>query len=407
MATNSDLTTLLGNLGNVDASGCPAPFIGEALHPYKGGFLGGRNCAPNPLDIGANASACCIPCPVFDYVYSDKFKRETDGAAWVHVVGLILSCILLISYAVLPVETTRRAYLNTMLLVGLVLFELGFVIPLARQPEQCYDPVTPNDQTSSLTCAFSGAFAAFGGLFLVIWVLIRALFMHLQICWDWVPGKISYIAANAAALLITIALTTATLVHSGVSFRFGGYCHVNVGSIATYWGWLLAFCGMACLLQFATFGYCIKVYLTSILHVRHDSQAESLTGSSRSRTARATARRVYQALAVQWRSLAIVTVAIVTTALVCVVFIVFDDKLTQKAFAQTDDLVPWIICLISSQDNDKCLGYTGVFILPESLAVATLFVLGFVGVEAFLLLSRVEMLKAWWKVVRRPRSEKN
>jgi hypothetical protein len=293
-----------------------------------------------------------------------------------------------------------------MLLVGLVLFELGFVIPLARQPDQCYDPVTPNDQTSSLTCAFSGAFAAFGGLFLVTWVLIRALFMHLQICWDWIPGMMSYIAANVAALLLTIALTTATLARSGVSFRFGGYCHVNVGSLPTYWGWLLAFGGMACLLQFGTFGYCIKVYLTNIMLVRNDSQTESLTGSSRSRTARATARRVYQALAVQWRSLAIVTVAIVTTALVCVVFIVFDDKLTQKAFAQTDDLVPWIICLISSQDKEKCLGYTGVFILPESLAVATLFVLGFVGVEAFLLLSRFEMLKAWLKIGRRPRAQK-
>jgi hypothetical protein len=37
MADNIELLTLLGNLGNVDASGCPAPFIGEALHPYKGG----------------------------------------------------------------------------------------------------------------------------------------------------------------------------------------------------------------------------------------------------------------------------------------------------------------------------------------------------------------------------------
>jgi hypothetical protein len=367
----------------------------------------GRNCAPNPLDVRANASACCIPCPVFDYVYSNNFKRNTDGAAWLHVVGLILSCFLMLSYFLLPVDATRRAYLNIMLLVGLILFELGFVIPLARRPEQCYDPVTPNDQSTSLTCAFSGAFAAFGGLFLVSWVLIRALFMHLQICWDWIPGKIGYLAANAAALLITIVLTAATLAHSGVSFRFGGYCHVNVGSIATYWGWLLAFCGLACLLQFATFGYCIKVYLTNILHVRNDpSQTESLTGSSRSRTARATARRVYEALSLQWRSLAIVTVAIVTTALVCVVFIVFDDKLTKKAFAQTDDLVPWIICLISSQDKEKCLQYTGPIILPESLAVATLFVLAFVGVEAFLLLSRVEMAKAWWAFVKRPKTVK-
>lgn len=246
-------------------------------------------------------------------------------------------------------------------------------------------------------------------MFLVTWVLIRAVFMHLQICWDWIPGKISYIIANVAALVVTIVLTAATLAHSGVSFRFGGYCHVNVGSIATYWGWLLAFGGIACLLQFATFGYCIKVYLTNILHVRRDpSQTESLTGSSRSRTARATARRVYEALVLQWRSLAIVAVAIATTAMVCVVFIVFDDKLTERAFANTDELVPWIICLISSQDKEKCLQFTGPILLPESLAVATLFVLGFVGVEGFLLLWRFDMVKAWWALIRRPRrSEKS
>jgi hypothetical protein len=45
--------------------------------------------------------------------------------------------------------------------------------------------------------------------------------------------------------------------------------------------------------------------------------------------------------------------------------------------------------------------------LPESLAVATLFVLGFVGVEAFLLLSRWEMVKVWGAYFRRPRSEEN
>lgn len=359
------------------------------------------------MEIGANASSCCIPCPVFDWVYTNKFKRHADGAAWVHVAGLILSCFMLISYIVLPVDVTRRAYLNIVLFVGLILLELGFLIPLARQPEQCFDAVTPHGQSSSLTCAFSGAFAAFGGLFLVTWVLIRALFMHLQIRWAWVPGKISYWIANAAALVVTVVLTAATLAHSGVSFRFGGYCHVNVGSIATYWGWLLGFGALACLLQLGTFGYCIKVYLTNILHVRGDtSQADSLTGSSRSRTARATARRVYEALSLQWRSLAIVAVAIFTTTMICVVFIVTDDQLTKKAFANTDELIPWIICLISSQDRNKCLHLTGSIIVPEGLAVATLFVLGFVGVEAFLLLCRVEMLKEWWGLLRHPRGEK-
>ena len=236
-----------------------------------------------------------------------------------HVVGLILSAFLLISYLVLPVQATRRAYLNIMLLVGIMLLSLGFVIPLARQPEQCFDPVTPNSQSTSLTCAFGGAFATFGGLFLVSWVLIRALFMHLQIVWDWLPGKISYILANAGALIITIILTTRTLQRTGVAFRFGGYCHVTVGSLATYWGWLLGFGGLACILQLATFAYCIKIYLTTSLNAKKaDSSlgAESLTGSSRSRAARTTARRVLEALSLQWRSLTIVAVAIATTTMV-------------------------------------------------------------------------------------------
>jgi hypothetical protein len=36
-ATNNDLLTLLGNLQNVDAGGCPAPFISESLYPFKSG----------------------------------------------------------------------------------------------------------------------------------------------------------------------------------------------------------------------------------------------------------------------------------------------------------------------------------------------------------------------------------
>jgi hypothetical protein len=329
----------------------------------------------------------------------------------VHVAGLVLSVFLLLSYLVLPVQATRRAYLNIMLLVGIMLLSLGFVIPLARQPEQCFDPVTPNDQTSSLTCAFGGAFAAFGGLFLVTWVLIRALFMHLQICWDWLPGKISYLAANAGALVVTLALTAATLVDSGVQFRFGGYCHVSVASVATYWAWLLGFGGLACILQLATFAYCIKIYLSTSFNAKtadSSQAAESLAGSSRSRTARATARRVYQALSLQWRSLAIVAVAIATTTMACCVFVMYNDQLTMQVVANKEGGVPWVICLIRTQDKEKCLDLTRPIIMPEALALATLFVLAFVGVEAFLLLCRWDILKAWWALVRRPRwTEKN
>ena len=90
------------------------------------------------------------------------------------------------------------------------------------------------------------------------------------------------------------------------------------------------------------------------------------------------------------------------------VVVVYDERLTVQAFANTDTLVPWIVCVISSQDKEKCLQFTSPIILPEALIVATLFVLAFVGLEAFLLLCRWDMLKAWWALIRRAgRTEKS
>ncbi|CZT19573.1 uncharacterized protein RCC_05424 [Ramularia collo-cygni] len=403
-------SALLENLANVDAGGCPAPFIGESLYPYRGGFYGGRNCAPNPLvdasDTG-NVSRCCIPCPVFDYVYDDHFHGQSDGAAWANVAGFILCGILLISYAALPAKVTRRSFLNIILLIGIMMLELGFIIPLGQQPEQCFDPVTPNGMRSSATCAAGGGFATFGGMALVSWVLVRALFMHLQICWSIVPDRTYYIAANVAVWSITIALTSAVLAHVGVSFRFGGYCHVNVGSISTYWAWLVAFAGISLLLQLATFAYCLQVYISAAFAGRQQltagsNKSGSMSGTTQSRNARITARRVWKVLALQWRSLAIVMIAIFTTALVCVVFMVYDDKLTQEAFVNTDALIPWILCIIEFQDNSRCLNLTGPIILPQKLAVVTLYFLGFVGIEAFLLLFRVAFMKSWLDLLRTP-----
>ncbi|KAM3423785.1 hypothetical protein BST61_g1189 [Cercospora zeina] len=401
---STDIGNLLGRLGDQDAAGCPAPFIGETLHPFRGGFRGGRNCAENPLAPPGNASRCCIPCPVFDYTYRDDFKRLTDGAAWVNVAGFILCIFLLLSNAVLPAAVTRRSYLNIVILIGIVILELGFIVPLARQPDQCFDPVTPHGQSSDLTCAFSGAFLAFGLMFYVVWVLIRSLFMHVQVCWNRIPDRISYIAANVAAFSITISLTTATLAHSGVSYRFGGYCHINVRSLATYWGWLFGFGGTACVLQIATMIYCIKVYLSSAWNKRNDpsNKSASIISSSRTQSARAKARRVRQVLILQWRSVTLAFLAVFTTAFVCVVFMIYDNELTVKAFDNVDKLIPWILCLIETQDKDQCIQLTSPFIIPEKLVVATLFILSFVGIEAFILLCRWEIFGGWWALIRKP-----
>jgi hypothetical protein len=47
--------------------------------------------------------------------------------------------------------------------------QLGFVIPLGANPQQCYNEITPNDMYTSLACAFSGAFLISGGLSMAVW----------------------------------------------------------------------------------------------------------------------------------------------------------------------------------------------------------------------------------------------
>ncbi|KAF2166431.1 hypothetical protein M409DRAFT_54782 [Zasmidium cellare ATCC 36951] len=389
-------------MATVDA--CPSPFISETLYPFTDGFYGGRNCAENPLTPGPNATRCCIPCPVFDWTYRNDFKILTDGAAWVHVAGFICRGFLLLSMLVLPSTATRRSYLNVVLLSAIMVLELGFIIPLARQPEQCYDPITPNNESSSFTCAFSAACVALGLMFFTTWVTVRAILMHLQICWNYTPLALTHTIATIVTGAISIGLTAATISHSGVSYRFGGYCHVNVGSLATFWGFILGFCGIALLLQLTTFGYVIRVYMSSAWQARNDpsSRSASVVSSSRARQARATARRVREVLVLQWGALAIVASAILTTVFVCVVFIFFDDRLTREAFSDVDKLIPWIICLVSRQNKSQCYQYTDVVIIPEDLAVATLFILAFVGIETFLLLFRFEIFTAWWGFLRTP-----
>lgn len=306
--------------------------------------------------------------------------------------------------AVLPERYIRRSYLTMAMLVSIMILELGFIVPLARKPPQCYDPVTPNGMHSNGTCAFGGAAIAFGLMGYTGWVLVRSLFMHLQIVWNITPADISYWAANVVVWSITIALTAAVLAHVGVSFRFGGYCHVNVGSYSTYWGWILAFGGIALLLQLGTFIYCMKVYVSYALAMRNDpsQRSASVTGSSRSRTARATARRVRQVLLLQWRSLALVSLAIFTTAFVCIVFIVFDNRLTVQAFANTEELIPWLLCIIATQDASQCTHLTAPVIISESLALATIYLLSLIGPTAFFLLFRLDILKGWWAFIRTP-----
>ncbi|KAI4723946.1 hypothetical protein E4T49_08322 [Aureobasidium sp. EXF-10728] len=402
---SANLLTLLGNI-TLDAGGCPHPFISESLYPYTEGYIGGRNCAKNPLDFTGHGSKCCVPCPLSDWVNSSSFPALADGAAWVNVAGFILCGFLLVSYLVLPAAATRRSFLNIALLAGIMIMELGFIVPRGQKPEQCFDPVTPNDMNSQNACAATGGLVVFGGMLTVCWIVVRSVFMHLQICWDIVPGRMAIVAANVAAWSVTIALTAAVLAKVGVSYRFGGYCHVNVGSTSTYWGWMIGFGGVALLLQVATFVYCAKVYLTAAMHGRQPPSSSAATNSVKSASSKRQAwtavRRLRQVLLLQWRSLAIVALAIFVIAFVCIIFIFQVDSYTTSTFADPTKVIPWVLCILQQRDTDKCLPLIQKLILPQSMAVAVLYVIAFVGIEAFILLFKPEIFRAWWRFLKSP-----
>jgi hypothetical protein len=84
-------------------------------------------------------------------------------------------------------------------------------------------------------------------------VFIRALSMHLQICWDIVPGNRFFYVSQALGWGVAALLFTVTMTLTGVSFRFGDACHVNsTNSMADFWGPLLGIASAAGLVQILT-----------------------------------------------------------------------------------------------------------------------------------------------------------
>ena len=102
-------------------------------------------------------------------IYSTEFDTIPKVASWLNVAGMACTLLLLITFFALPKQRTGRHYLTIGLVVAVCLMQLGFIIPLGANPEQCHDAITPNDMYSDLTCAFSGAFLLFGGFSAISW----------------------------------------------------------------------------------------------------------------------------------------------------------------------------------------------------------------------------------------------
>ncbi|KAF2482511.1 hypothetical protein BDY17DRAFT_324789 [Neohortaea acidophila] len=390
------------------ANACPPPFLDSASFPSTGGFIEGRFCSP--ISDLPGSPECCLPCPATAWAYSDGFYTWITVIEWLNVAGLILLAFMLLSYLVLPVQQTRKHYLSVCLIVSVMMLALGFTIPLATNPEQCYNDITPNDMYTLTECAWSGAFIVAGGLSTGMWIFIRALSMNLQICWDIVPGQKFFYYSQAFGWGIPAVLFTVTMTFTGVSFRFGRECDVNHdNSMKDFWGPLMGMVGLAGILQLMTFVHCLRVYLRNLFTDRPDSSTNgsstglpSYSGSTRTQnqTARVVWRRLQKVLWLQWRGIAIVTVIVVDVVFFSIVFVWLDglQNTVTSHFAQVE---PWIECLVFNPTaKDACLHLVGAWLVNQATVTAVLLLISLAGLQIFLFVARPSIFPGWWHFFR-------
>ena len=171
---------------------------------------------------------------------------------------------------------------------------------------------------------------------------------------------------------------------TGVSYRFGETCHINhEKSVQTYWGPLMGIAGAAAVLQFVTFGYCIKVYIRAMLNddptTETGSGLPSYSGSVRTGgtvvTARAAYRRVSQVIALHWRAIVIIMIILVNVFFLAAVFIKSDNA-TSADLSDISRASAWLLCLVvSGGDKNTCLPEASSLVVNEATVMSVLYLL--------------------------------
>ncbi|KAL9016203.1 MAG: hypothetical protein Q9185_006432 [Variospora sp. 1 TL-2023] len=260
---------------------------------------------------------------------------------------------------------------------------------------------------SDLTCAFSGACLLAGGFAVISWGFLRSLSIHVQICWQVVPGPKFFWGSLLAGWGLPILFGSIALARTGVSYRFGDTCHINHDkALQDYWGPLLAFAAVSTALQAATLGYCIRVYIRSLFKEDSRSQNSSgglppYNGSVQTVTAKQAYRRVQKAVAVQWRIIVVVVIIIVNVVYLAVVFVSMDNTET-SVMQDIRKAAPWLACLVANGgEKNACLGKVNDLTMPEATVMAALILMSLNGIWTLLFLGRASMIPAWVELIRR------
>ncbi|KAJ5809359.1 uncharacterized protein N7503_001577 [Penicillium pulvis] len=389
----------------VDLNGyCPSIFLQESLFPTTGGFIEGRYC--EDVSAGNETISCCLPCPLANWRYADNIAQRVQVASWISVAILPLCVFILVSYAVLAPKWTNRHYLSICFTLGICCMEIAFIVPLGSKPNQCYNDITPNDMYSDLSCAFSGSLLLFGGWMVVMWSFIRTIAFHVQVCWEVVLGPKFMWGAFVCGFGIPAIGLAIMLKLTGVSYRFGDICHINIDNgLKDYWIPIMSFAATSLVLQVSTMAYCMHIYLRSLFDksastTDNSSGLPSYSSSVRTVSARQAWRRLQRVIQLQWRGVALVMIILGNVIFFAIVFIKLDRDVNPTA-ANIKKAAPWLLCLAAGGSKEECKSDASGMGPNEATLLAMVYLLSLVGFWNFILFARPLMFAGWLDLFRR------
>ena len=174
--------------------------------------------------------------------------------------------------------------------------------------------------------------------------------------------------------------------------------------MAVLWIPLLVFAGITVITQFATFGYCIKVYLAALSDdstATENSGLPSYTSSIRGTISPKQAyRRVKRVLELQWRGIGVVLL-IVTDVIFFAIIFVFMDDIAANIIKNPEKSAAWLACLIQKEgDKNQCLDLAKHIVVNQATVMAVLFLLSVNGIWCLCLLGRLSMFTGWVDLIR-------
>ncbi|KAK8179486.1 hypothetical protein BC567DRAFT_160053, partial [Phyllosticta citribraziliensis] len=386
-------------MSSTNAVVCPIPFVPDTDYPNSKGYLDGRFCGLNPSGSGQK---CCLPCPIQDWVYSDGFLSHLQTANWLGVASFSFICFLLISYLVLPSNKSGRHYLTIGTAIAVLFQTLGLFIPLGTKPDLCYDNITPNWQATDNSCAWSGALLSLGSVGVAYWVMLRAIWLNIRVCWDKDPGKWFMIFAIASGIALPVLFTALSVSITGVAYRVGLTCLPNHDhAMETLWVWQIIFSVASLVIQLVTTLYCVYIYARVLVQSRGQTFGSNSYGQNAQKPQTAW-RRLRQLLLLQWRTITLTLIVTIETLYFVLIFWAQDRRFGEVNTAVTtaSTVRTWSACLVLSQGNkNDCIHYTNKIRLPESSVMGSLVLLGLIGMQHFLLLAQPRLFHGWWNLI--------